>query len=110
MFVLSGICKIVSPLSASVSAVLTREKVGFKFTTQVQPLRLAEWNTDDKVTFFMSGRNYTLPDYEKLASKVFAHAYYSTGCLPVSYMEKEFWHDLPICILNTLKISILPHS
>ncbi|KAJ0681666.1 putative transcription factor & chromatin remodeling JmjN family [Helianthus annuus] len=45
-----GICKIVSPLSASVSAgtVLTREKVGFKFTTRVQPLRLAEWNTDDK--------------------------------------------------------------
>ncbi|KAF5809303.1 putative transcription factor & chromatin remodeling JmjN family [Helianthus annuus] len=44
-----GICKIVSPLSASVSTgtVLTREKVGFKFTTRVQPLRLAEWNTDD---------------------------------------------------------------
>ncbi|MFS8028518.1 putative transcription factor & chromatin remodeling JmjN family [Helianthus anomalus] len=36
--------------------VLTREKVGFMFTTRVQPLRLAEWNTNDKVTFFMSGR------------------------------------------------------
>ena len=56
--VFSGICKIVSPLNASVPAgiVLMREKVGFKFTTRVQPLRLAEWNTDDKVTFFMSGR------------------------------------------------------
>ena len=33
-----------------------REKAGFKFTTRVQPLRLAEWNTNDRVTFFMSGR------------------------------------------------------
>ncbi|CAH1434924.1 unnamed protein product [Lactuca virosa] len=54
-----GICKIVSPLSASVPAgmVLMKEKVGFMFTTRVHPLRLAEWNTDDKVTFFLSGRN-----------------------------------------------------
>nr|GFC85459.1 lysine-specific demethylase JMJ706-like [Tanacetum cinerariifolium] len=72
------ICKIVSPVSASVTAgmVLMREKVGFKFTTRVQPLRLAEWNTDDKVTFFMSGR------------------YYSAGCLPATYVEKEFWHEI----------------
>ncbi|KAI3804513.1 hypothetical protein L1987_26113 [Smallanthus sonchifolius] len=91
-----GICKIVSPLSASIPAgtVLTREKVGFKFTTRVQPLRLAEWNTDDTVTFFMSGRNYTFRDYEKMANKVFARRYYSTGCLPVSYVEKEFWHEI----------------
>ncbi|CAH1445471.1 unnamed protein product [Lactuca virosa] len=54
-----GIRKIVSPLSASVPAgmVLMKEKVCFMFTTRVQPLRLAEWNTDDKVTFFLSGRN-----------------------------------------------------
>jgi hypothetical protein len=45
-------------VSATVPAgiVLMREKAGFKFTTRVQPLRLAEWNTDDRVTFFMSGR------------------------------------------------------
>ncbi|KAJ0703077.1 putative transcription factor & chromatin remodeling JmjN family [Helianthus annuus] len=88
--------KIASEASRFVSAgtILTREKVGFKFTTRVQSLRLAEWNTDDKVTFFMSGRNYTFPDYEKLANKVFDHRYYSTGCLPVSYMEKEFWHEI----------------
>ncbi|XP_076950769.1 lysine-specific demethylase JMJ13-like [Bidens hawaiensis] len=91
-----GICKIVSPLSASVPAgiVLTREKVGFKFTTRVQPLRLAEWNTDDKVTFFMSGRNYTFRDYEKMANKVFARRYNSSGCLPATYVEKEFWHEI----------------
>ncbi|GJX53619.1 lysine-specific demethylase JMJ706-like protein isoform X1 [Tanacetum coccineum] len=93
---LDSICKIVSPVSASVPAgmVLMREKVGFKFTTRVQPLRLAEWNTDDKVTFFMSGRNYTFRDYEKMANKVFARRYYSAGCLPATYVEKEFWHEI----------------
>ncbi|XP_057478687.1 lysine-specific demethylase JMJ13-like isoform X1 [Actinidia eriantha] len=91
-----GICKIVSPLSASVPAgvVLMKEKVGFRFTSRVQPLRLAEWDTDDKVTFFMSGRNYTFRDFEKMANKVFARRYYSGGCLPASYLEKEFWHEI----------------
>ncbi|MCL7037414.1 hypothetical protein MKW94_016258, partial [Papaver nudicaule] len=53
-----GICKIISPVNASVPAgvVLMKEKANFKFTTRVQPLRLAEWSTEDKVTFFMSGR------------------------------------------------------
>ena len=56
--VFEGICKIVSPLTATVpaGAVLMKEKSNFKFTTRVQPLRLAEWDSDDKVTFFMSGR------------------------------------------------------
>lgn len=91
-----GICKIVSPLSASVPAgvVLMREKAGFKFTTRVQPLRLAEWDTDDRVTFFMSGRNYTFRDYEKMANKVFARRYCSSGCLPATFLEKEFWHEI----------------
>lgn len=39
-------------------------------------------------------RNYTFRDYEKMANKVFARRYYSTGCLPVSYVEKEFWHEI----------------
>ncbi|XP_059656858.1 lysine-specific demethylase JMJ13-like isoform X2 [Cornus florida] len=91
-----GICKIVSPLSASVPAgiVLMKEKAGFKFTTRVQPLRLAEWDSDDKVTFFMSGRNYTFRDFEKMANKVFARRYCSSGCLPATYLEKEFWHEI----------------
>ncbi|XP_031395287.1 lysine-specific demethylase JMJ706-like [Punica granatum] len=91
-----GICKIVSPLSASVPAgvVLIKEKPGFKFTTRVQPLRLAEWDSEDRVTFFMSGRNYTFRDFEKMANKVFARRYHSVGCLPASYMEKEFWHEI----------------
>ncbi|KAF9625196.1 hypothetical protein IFM89_020116 [Coptis chinensis] len=91
-----GICKIVSPLSASVPAgvVLMKEKASFKFTTRVQPLRLAEWDLDDKVTFFMSGRNYTLRDFEKMANKVFARRYSSAGCLPATYLEKEFWLEI----------------
>ncbi|XP_076922003.1 lysine-specific demethylase JMJ13-like [Bidens hawaiensis] len=91
-----GICKIVSPLSASVPAgmVLMKEKAGFRFTTRVQPLRLAEWNDDDKVTFFLSGRNYTFREYEKMANKVYARRYYSSGCLPANYMEKEFWSEI----------------
>lgn len=91
-----GICKIVSPVSASVPAgvVLTKEKAGFKFTTRVQPLRLAEWDADDKVTFFMSGRNYTFREFEKMANKVFARRYCSAGCLPASYLEKEFWNEI----------------
>ncbi|KAG8382522.1 hypothetical protein BUALT_Bualt05G0086200 [Buddleja alternifolia] len=91
-----GICKIVSPVSASVPAgvVLMKEKAGFKFTTRVQPLRLAEWDSDDKVTFFMSGRNYTFRDFEKMANKIFARRYYSAGCLPATYLEKEFWQEI----------------
>ncbi|KAJ4958970.1 hypothetical protein NE237_026081 [Protea cynaroides] len=91
-----GICKIISPLSASVPAgvVLMKEKAGFKFTTRVQPLRLAEWDVDDKITFFMSGRKYTFRDFEKMANKVFARRYYSAGCLPATYLEKEFWHEI----------------
>ncbi|XP_058777485.1 lysine-specific demethylase JMJ13-like [Vicia villosa] len=100
-----GICKIVSPLSASVPAgvVLMKEKAGFKFTTRVQPLRLAEWDTEDKVTFFMSGRNYTFRDYEKMANKVFARRYCSSGCLPATYLEKEFWHEIGCGKMDTVE-------
>ncbi|XP_047976063.1 lysine-specific demethylase JMJ706 [Salvia hispanica] len=91
-----GICKIISPVSASVPAgvVLTKEKAGFSFTTRVQPLRFAEWDTDDRVTFFMSGINYTFRDYERMANKIFARRYGSTGGLPAKFMEKEFWNEI----------------
>ncbi|KAJ1431075.1 Zinc finger, C5HC2-type [Sesbania bispinosa] len=100
-----GICKIISPLSASVPAgiVLMKEKPGFKFTTRVQPLRLAEWDTEDKVTFFMSGRNYTFRDFEKIANKAFARRYCSAGCLPATYLEKEFWHEIGCGKMETVE-------
>ncbi|XP_074270237.1 lysine-specific demethylase JMJ13-like [Silene latifolia] len=91
-----GICKIISPMKASVPAgvVLMKEQAGFKFTTRVQPLRLAEWDTDDKVTFFMSGRNYTFSDFEKMANKAFSRRYCSTAGLPASFLEREFWQEI----------------
>ncbi|KAL8150530.1 hypothetical protein V2J09_020338 [Rumex salicifolius] len=100
-----GICKIISPVTAHVPAgiVLMKEKAGFKFTTRVQPLRLAEWDTDDKATFFMSGRNYNFQDFEKMANKLFARRYYSAGCLPASYLEKEFWHEIAFGKLESVE-------
>ncbi|KAG8092675.1 hypothetical protein GUJ93_ZPchr0012g21125 [Zizania palustris] len=91
-----GICKIVSPVSASVpaGAVLMKEQPGFKFMTRVQPLRLAEWAEDDTVTFFMSERKYTFRDYEKMANKVFSKKYSCASCLPAKYVEEEFWREI----------------
>ncbi|XP_020393913.1 lysine-specific demethylase JMJ706 isoform X3 [Zea mays] len=91
-----GICKIVSPVCASVPAgvVLMKEQPSFKFMTRVQPLRLAEWAEDDTVTFFMSGRKYTFRDYEKMANKVFSKRYSSSSCLPGRYVEEEFWREI----------------
>ncbi|KAL3652023.1 hypothetical protein CASFOL_001704 [Castilleja foliolosa] len=91
-----GICKIISPVSASIPAgvVLMKENTGFKFTTRVQPLRLADWDSDDKFTFFMSGINYTFRDFEKMANKIFARRYLSAGCLPAAFMEREFWNEI----------------
>ncbi|XP_062205120.1 lysine-specific demethylase JMJ706-like isoform X3 [Phragmites australis] len=91
-----GICKIVSPVSASVPAgvVLMKEQSNFKFMTRVQPLRLAEWAEDDTVTFFMSGRKYSFRDYEKTANKVFCKKYSSASCLPARYVEEEFWREI----------------
>ncbi|KAG2660811.1 hypothetical protein PVAP13_1KG460900 [Panicum virgatum] len=91
-----GICKIISPVSASVPAgsVLMKELGGVKFTTRVQPLRLAEWSKDDKFAFFMSGRKYTFREFEKMANKEFVRRYSSAACLPSKYMEEEFWHEI----------------
>ncbi|KAI7987632.1 Lysine-specific demethylase JMJ706 [Camellia lanceoleosa] len=72
------------PLNASVPAgmVLMKEKAGFKFTTRVQPSAL--------LSGILMTRNYTFRDFEKMATKVFAQRYYSAGCLPATYMEKNF--------------------
>ncbi|XP_016459226.1 lysine-specific demethylase JMJ13-like [Nicotiana tabacum] len=91
-----GICKVVSPLGSSVppGAVLMKERKGFKFTTKLQPLRLAEWNNNDKISFFMRGRNYTIRDFEIMANKATARRYCISGCLPPAYVEKEFWKEM----------------
>jgi histone demethylase JARID1 len=57
-FYISGICKIVSPISATNPAdyVLMKEKKDLKFETIVQPLRLSKWNEKDMITFSKRGR------------------------------------------------------
>lgn len=91
-----GICKIISPLVASVTAgmVLMKEKPGFRFTTRVQPLRLANWDSEDRVTFLMSGRHYSFRDYERIANKIFTKKFSSSGNLPAKFVEEEFWHEV----------------
>ncbi|KAF3641160.1 putative F-box protein-like [Capsicum annuum] len=93
-----GICKIVSPVGSSVPAgvVLMKEQKHFKFTTKLQPLRLAEWNNSDKITFYMRGRNYTIRDFEIMANKETARRYCISGCLPPAYVEKEFWKEMAL--------------
>ncbi|KAJ7982670.1 Lysine-specific demethylase [Quillaja saponaria] len=91
-----GICKIISPVDASIPAgfVLTKELTDFKFETNVQPLRLSEWSTNDKITFTERGRKYTYREFETMANKAFVNRFYCSGGLPSSYMEKEFWREM----------------
>ncbi|CAM6081561.1 unnamed protein product [Calypogeia fissa] len=91
-----GICKVVSPLVASVPAgcVLTREKSGFKFTPRVQPMRLSNWDSSDMHKFLISGQQYTFHEYEKMANKFYIRRFGSTACLPPKFMEAEFWKEL----------------
>eukprot|EP01018_Ginkgo_biloba_P006432 Gb_15885 [translate_table: standard] len=85
-----GICKIVSPVSASVPAgvVLMKEKSGFKFTTRVQPLKVAKWDSDDQI------KKYSFREYEKRANKVFARKFSSAASLPTKFVEQEFWNEI----------------
>ncbi|CAL0329335.1 unnamed protein product [Lupinus luteus] len=90
-----GICKIVSPITASIPAavVLTKEKKDFKFETNVQPLRLSEWNEKDKI-IFMKGRKYTYKEFEAVANKAFLSRFYGSRSPSSSYIEKEFWREM----------------
>ncbi|KAL3837958.1 hypothetical protein ACJIZ3_022549 [Penstemon smallii] len=91
-----GICKVIPPVIPSTPAgiVLMNEKKDFKFTTKVQPLRLPKWKNGEKGTFYMSGRNYSLCEFENMANKATARKYQISGCLPSSYVENEFWTEM----------------
>ncbi|KAL1324457.1 hypothetical protein AAHE18_13G091300 [Arachis hypogaea] len=82
-----GICKIVSPVIASIPAdvVLTKENKNFRFETNVQPLRLSKWNEKNIMNFSMSGRKYTYHEFEALANQAFIGS---------ADVEKEFWHEM----------------
>ncbi|KAK6926170.1 Zinc finger, C5HC2-type [Dillenia turbinata] len=84
----------IAPQASPYGVVLKREKRGFKFTSSVQPFRLGRWKADDKINFFMSGRKYTLHGFEKKANNRFSQQYRCSGCLPVSFLEKQFWLEI----------------
>ncbi|XP_024987920.1 lysine-specific demethylase JMJ706-like [Cynara cardunculus var. scolymus] len=91
-----GVCKIVPPLTsgAPTGVVMKKEKPGFRFTPKVQPLRIARWTMDDKNTFFIGRKSYTLRDFEVMANRVTANKYCLSGCLPSAYLEREFWVEM----------------
>ncbi|KAJ9563386.1 hypothetical protein OSB04_008546 [Centaurea solstitialis] len=91
-----GVCKIVPPLisAAPTGVVMKKERPGFRFTPKVQPLRIAKWTKDDKNTFFIGRKSYTLRDFEVMANKVTANKYCLSGCLPSAHLEREFWLEM----------------
>ncbi|KAJ0461868.1 putative transcription factor & chromatin remodeling JUMONJI family [Helianthus annuus] len=91
-----GICKIVPPLipTAPTGVVIKKEKPGFRFTPKVQPLRFSKWTLNDKNSFLISSKSYTLRDFEVMANRVSANKYCLSGCLPSAYMEREFWLEM----------------
>lgn len=42
----------------------------------------------------MCSRKYTLDGFEKLAGRRAARKYGISGCLPASYLEKQFWEEM----------------
>ena len=38
-----------------------------------------------------------------MANKVFARRYYSAGCLPAAYLEKEFWNEINCGKMETVE-------
>nr|XP_043625822.1 lysine-specific demethylase JMJ706-like [Erigeron canadensis] len=91
-----GVCKIVPPMISSVptGVVIKNEKPGFRFIPKLQPLRVAKWTKNDKNTFFISNKSYTLNDFEVMANRVCASKYCLSGCLPSAYIEREFWREM----------------
>lgn len=39
-------------------------------------------------------RNYTLREFESMANKEAARKYCVSGCLPSTYLEREFWNEM----------------
>ncbi|KAI9110596.1 hypothetical protein K1719_018462 [Acacia pycnantha] len=103
-----GMCKIVSPLNASIPAavVLMKEIGNLKFETIVQPLGYSELNKEKETIYSLRGRKYTYRDFETLANKAFLGRFYSSGSLPSSYMEKLFWHETEYGEMGTVEYGV----
>ncbi|KAF7836562.1 lysine-specific demethylase JMJ706-like [Senna tora] len=103
-----GICKIVSPINATIPSaiVLMKEIKDFKFETIVQPLGFSERNDNDEITFSLRGRKYTYREFETLANKAFRSRFYSSGGLPSSYVEKLFWYEMEHGEMETVEYGV----
>ncbi|KAK3286753.1 hypothetical protein CYMTET_5709 [Cymbomonas tetramitiformis] len=91
-----GICKIVPPCTPSVpgAVVLRKERMGFTFSTRLQQLRQHRWKTNDQVNFNFSGKSYSVEEYERLANDFLERKFMTTGSLPVSFVEEEYWQAM----------------
>lgn len=91
-----GICKIVPPCTPSVpgAVVLRKERMGFTFSTRLQQLRQHRWKTNDQVNFKISGKSYSIEEYERLANDFLERKFMTTGSLPVSFIEEEYWQAM----------------
>ncbi|KAJ7570047.1 hypothetical protein O6H91_01G104900 [Diphasiastrum complanatum] len=100
-----GICKLISPIVPAFPAgvVLTKARGGIKFTSSVQPLRLASWKSNDKVVFRKSGRKYSFCEYEKMANTFSVKKFSSTAVLPAKFVEVQFWQEMALGKMNEIE-------
>ncbi|XP_055961269.1 lysine-specific demethylase JMJ13-like isoform X2 [Mercurialis annua] len=89
-----GICKIVSPVKASVPA--SKVLRDLKFSTYVQPLRLPEWDVDDKVSFLVKEKVYTLNSFKRMADEAFLRRFPCPKDVALERLEKAFWLEMSI--------------
>ncbi|KAI4315921.1 hypothetical protein L6164_023950 [Bauhinia variegata] len=87
-----GICKIVSPVKASIPADVVLKD--FRFMTHEQPLRLSKWNEKDFIVY-KRGREYTYSEFQAVAGKAFRNQFDGSEDIPsASYVEKMFWKEM----------------
>ncbi|CAI7740337.1 unnamed protein product, partial [Closterium sp. NIES-53] len=94
---LHGICKIVPPVLPTVPAghVLQRgQKRPFRFTTREQPVRVAACAHGDPPAFRMSGRTYSLPEFERKADRFLATRFATSAALPAGMVEQLYWQEM----------------
>ncbi|GLJ27981.1 hypothetical protein SUGI_0549520 [Cryptomeria japonica] len=75
---------------------MMKEKSGFKFTTRVQPFKVARWDTEEQIKYYMSGRKYSFHEFEKIANKLFTRKFSTSENLPAKFVECEFWLEITL--------------
>ncbi|KAJ4845757.1 hypothetical protein Tsubulata_047053 [Turnera subulata] len=87
-----GICKIVSPLEASVPAAEVLKDL--EFSTYIQRLAKTE-KVNDRVKFSFGNRKYTYQTFKHMADEVFSQRFPNAACsLSPAQLEKQFWNKM----------------